>query len=122
MTRIKTKFFSLVLVVIAIFSTGCTQRIADLTLVSTKNIDMTDVHINPRRGSRQKGEDCRIALLGLIPLGLPSLKEAVDRALEKGNGNIMIDQVTSKESIWFVVASNFCIVVEGTVVNSPKAH
>lgn len=122
MTQMKTKAFSLVLVLITIFSTGCTQRIADLTLVSTKNIDMKEVHVDPRKGSRQKGEDCRIALLGLIPLGLPSLKEAVDQALEKGNGNIMIDQVTERKATWFVLATQFCFVVEGTVVNSPSVH
>ena len=102
----------------ALLLDGCSVRVADLTLVSTKNIDLSDTQLDARKGTRQKGEDCRIALLG-IPFGLPNLKEAVDKALEAGNGNVMVDEVTENKVTWFLIGHQECIVVEGTVLNAP---
>ena len=78
-----------------------------------------NTHLDSRQGRRQKGEDCKFSLLG-IPFGLPNLEEAVDRALEAGGGNIMVDQVTEFKETWFVVATQECIVVEGTILNIPE--
>jgi len=96
--------------------TACTTRVADLTLVSTKNIDLSKASLDIRKGRRVKGEDCTIALLGFIPLGIPNLEEAIDDALEKGKGNIMVDQVSYRSGVYFVIASRSCIKVEGTVL------
>jgi len=78
------------------FGTGCTVRVADLTLVSTKNIDLSNAHLDARRGVRVTGSDCVFWILGLIPLGVPNLETAIDDALVKGGGNVMVDQVTSQ--------------------------
>lgn len=96
---------------------GCSVRVADLTLISTKNIDLNEARFDAKKGQRMKGEDCVFAPLGLIPLGVPNLEEAVDDALEKGNGNIMIDEVTYRKEAYFIIASVSCIEVEGTVLN-----
>jgi hypothetical protein len=98
---------------------SCVTRIADLTLVSTKNIDLSDTQLDARKGQRQTGEDCRFFLLGFIPFGLPDLKEAVDEALEKGKGNIMVDEVTEVKDTWVVLGHIICYKVEGTVLNVP---
>jgi hypothetical protein len=101
---------------------GCTYRIADLTLVSTKNIDLTNVKLDARKGIRKKGEDCRISIL-TIPLGLPNLETAVDNALIAGGGNVLVDEVTELKNTWFLIGSQHCIVVEGSVLNiSDAAH
>lgn len=99
------------------FLGACAVRVADLTLISTKNIDLANVHIDMKQGTRVTGEDCAIALLGLIPLGIPNLEAAVDDALEKGKGNLMIDQVTYRKGSYFILVSESCIEVEGTVLN-----
>ena len=96
---------------------GCSVRVADLTLVSTKNIDLSNTQLDARKGQRHTGEDCRFNLLGLIPFGLPNMEEAVDKALEKGNGNVMVDEVTEYKNYWVVVGGVSCITVEGTVLN-----
>ena len=96
---------------------GCTFRVADLTLVSTKNVDLNNTSLDARKGTREKGEHCAFALLGLIPLGIPNLEEAVDEALEKGKGNIMVDQVTYSTGAYYILLSQSCIEVEGTVLN-----
>lgn len=108
----------LLVLMIGLFLNGCTARIADLTLVSTKNIDLSDTHLDARTGQRQVGEDCGFILLG-IPLHWPNMKEAVDQALEKGRGNIMVDQVTELKTTWMVIGTQQCFKVEGTVLTAP---
>ena len=97
---------------------GCTTRIGDLTFVSTRNIDLSHVSLDVREGKRVEGKECKFALLGLIPLGLPTLQGAVDDALDKGNGNVMIDEVTYRSDYWFVLLSQSCIRAEGTVLDT----
>lgn len=106
-----------VIVIALLLTIGCSARVADLTLVSTKNIDLSNAKLDARKGKRIKGEDCAIALLGLIPLGHPNLEKAIDNALEKGKGNVMVDQVTYQKAAYFIIASQYCIEVEGTVLN-----
>ncbi len=107
--------FACVLICFALLL-GCSTRVADLTLVSTKNIDLSNAQLDVRQGKRVKGEDCAIILLGILPLGTPSLETAIDRALEKGNGNVMVDQVTYFKWAYFILATQSCIEVEGTVL------
>lgn len=98
---------------------GCSVRVADLTLVSTKNIDLSDTHLDTRKGQRYKGKDCHFILLNLIPLGFPNMEEAVDKALEQGDGNVMIDGVIVYENVWVILGTISCIKVEGMVLNAP---
>jgi adhesin HecA-like repeat protein len=118
MTRISDGGRALALTTGLLMAARCSARIADLTLVSTKNIDLSPAQLDVRRGVRATGQDCVYAPLGLIPLGVPNLETAVDRALEKGGGNVMVDQVTYQRGIYFVVASQMCIIAEGTVLNT----
>lgn len=66
--------------------TGCSQRIADLTGISTKNIYTkgTDVGSLPKNANV---EGYHIRFLGIGA----NLEEAIDDALAKGDGNLMID-------------------------------
>lgn len=117
MTLIKSRFFSVIYAFVLISMAGCTYRIGDLTLVSTKNIDITDIGTLKTKGERIEAKDCAYSLLGLIPLGQPTLQEAVDNALEKGHGNMLIDQVTYRTAFYMIIMGQTCIKVEGTVIN-----
>ena len=97
--------------------TGCVARVADLTLISTKNIDLSNANLDARKGRRVQDQDCAISLLGLFPLGVPNLEEAIDNALDKGHGNIMVDQVSYRKFYYYIIASTNCIEVKGTVLN-----
>ena len=92
-----------------LLATGCSIRVADLTLVSTKNIDLSQLKLDARNGKRVKGQHCVFNLAGL-----PNLEVAIDRALENGGGNVMIDQVSYQKAYPFVT----CIEVEGTVLRT----
>lgn len=117
MTRLSKLVFVSTL---AVYAYGCTNRVADLTLVSTKNIDFSATSLDHKSGKREKAEDCRVAILG-IPFGFPNMETAVDKALQAGGGNLMIDEVTESKTTWFLIGTYNCIVVEGTVINSQKA-
>ncbi len=101
----------------SIILTGCTTRVADLTVISTKNIDLSNVSIDVRQGKRAVGSDCAVWPLG-IPIRIPTIETAVDRALEQGGGNIMIDQVTYVSAYTWIIASYNCIRAEGTVLST----
>ncbi|HAM36893.1 MAG TPA: hypothetical protein DEB40_09670 [Elusimicrobia bacterium] len=95
---------------------GCANRIIDFTALSSKNVDIPGV-----RGERVRGEDMASIVI-FIPTGTPNIKEAVDDALEKGNGDLLIDGVIYNK-MWYIpyVFGRFGFVVEGTVVNTKKA-
>jgi hypothetical protein len=90
--------------------TGCaTNRFADFTVVSTKNVDLT--RLTPEAieaGVNVEGQD-------LTFWSAPNMETAIDNALEKGNGNLMLDAVVSFRSGW---KSGY--IVEGTVVDVTK--
>jgi hypothetical protein len=115
----KAKVLTVVLLSTIFLATACSIRTADLTLVSTKNIDLSDTRLDAKLGQRQTAKDCVFILLGIIPFGVPNMKTAVDRALEAGKGNIMIDEVTWVENYYFVLGGQSCIKVEGTVLTVP---
>jgi len=119
LNRKKRLTYLLIAVLALLMLSSCSIRVADLTMVSTKNIDLSNTQLDARKGQRQTGEDCRFNLLGLIPFGLPNMEEAVDKALEKGKGNVMVDEVTEYKNIWVVLGVISCINVEGTVLNAP---
>lgn len=80
---------------------GCTIRTADLTLVATQNVPALTGDV---RGAFE-GSDCKV-------FGVVNLEEAIDRAIEKGNGNALKDAVLYLENYPFVT----CFRAKGTVM------
>ena len=89
---------------------GCANRLGDFTVLSTRNVDVSGL----KPGDRQKGEDCINSILG-IPLGEPNWKNAMDQALEKGKGDVLVDVVVSVNYWTAIVFGQQCVVIEGTV-------
>ena len=80
---------------------GCVTRTGDLTVVATKNVPSLNA---TERGSFE-GKDCKV-------FGIPNLEEAIDRAIEKGDGNAMTDVVLYFDNFPF----SKCYRAKGTVV------
>ena len=78
---------------------GCSQRIGDFTLISTKNVDIGGNY--KKLDDRYTGEDSRGDILG-IPLGMPDLKTAVDNCIEAGKGELLTNAVIDG-SYWTVI-------------------
>lgn len=105
------------LVASVVAGSGCTARVGNFTLISTKNVDLSDASIDTKHGKRITEDDCAPVVL-IFPIGRPDLKEAVDNALEEGRGNLMVDQVSYYRS-WYIplIFGLRCMVAEGTVVD-----
>jgi hypothetical protein len=107
---------------IVIVLAGCSARVADMSIISTKNIDLTQaVNLDVNNAERFSGEDCSFFLLNQYPFAnkLPNLEIAVDEALNRGNGNVMVDGVTEESDVWAIIGNIKCIYAEGTVLNLP---
>lgn len=104
---------------IPIFS--CSQRIADFTIISSKNIDLSRAAQYKRSGNRVKDEHMVFVLLG-IPFEQPNLKEAMDKAIEKIPGCIaLVDGVVySKVGGCFPYLGTMGYVIEGSPLIDPK--
>lgn len=108
------KKVGLVLIVfcVLILAFGCLQRsrIADLTIMASKNISTLE-------GAKEmgifEGKDCRSAFTGQMP----NMEEALDKACEAGGGNAMVDAV-----IYYKPANcifdDHCYEVKGTVIKT----
>jgi hypothetical protein len=68
---------------------GCTTRLVDFTMISTKNIDLSRSADFRRAQQRVKGKDEAMIII-FIPTGVPNMKEAIDRALESVPGAVAL--------------------------------
>ncbi|MCK4607012.1 MAG: hypothetical protein KAU35_06935 [candidate division Zixibacteria bacterium] len=108
-----------ILIVAIVNLSGCTRRVLDFTIVSSKNVTMKLA--DDGKGDRVVGTDYVWWLLS-IPLGTPNLKEAVDRAIESAGPDYdaLIDGVIYSQGYWFVVTAKTGFKVEGTPIKTTK--
>ena len=88
-------------VVAATAITGCTHRIGDFTVASTKNMDVTDAAHKIESGKRIKGID-KAHIILFIPTGIPNMKEAMDHAIESSPGSVGLSDVTIKQGSFYI--------------------
>ena len=71
-------------------------------------------------GDRFTGESCRNFILGFIPLagGDGHWETAMDKALEKGKGDLLLDVVVTLTGWSIILLSQECVEIEGTVSRS----
>jgi len=102
---------------LAFLAVGCSTRMGDLTVVSNRNarLDALDFDSLPVE-RRVEGRSSSFVFL-FIPLGAPSFEEAIDDALERGQGDLMTDVTIHSTSWWFLVGQNG-IRVQGDVRNT----
>jgi len=101
---------SIVSIGLILILSGCATRIGDFTVLSTKNVDYSrlgDYEIVP---SRAIGEDFKTWTV-------PSMEEAVDKAIESVDGGVAISDVTV-EGVYGFFSTGFRI--EGNVIVDPS--
>lgn len=106
---------------LALLATGCSTRITDFTVISSKNIDLSRGAEFKRSPVRVKGED-RKSIIIFIPTGEPNVKEAMDRAIEKTPGAIgLLDGVVTRHG-WYIpyIYGEAWYEVEGTALIDPN--
>ena len=114
---IKLNNFTIIVLISAIIVlSGCTQRLIDFTIISSKNITI-DVD---KTASRVQGTDEVVVFL--FPLGVPNLKEAVDKAIESAGPeyDALIDGVVSSYNKSFIIGV-VGYTVEGTPIKTKES-
>ncbi|WP_261859045.1 hypothetical protein [Photobacterium sanguinicancri] len=91
---------------------GCAQRVVDFTLASTKNVELNNG--NFVTGSRVIGKDTKAIVL--FPMGVPSLKEASDQAIEKDKCAVALSNVTGDYEYFSFIFGYQKYQVEGDLV------
>jgi len=110
-----------VVFLIALFTTSCTRRITDFTIISSKNVSLSEMGNYKRSAERVTGED-RMHMIIIIPTKLEiSVKEALDNTIEATPGCVaLVDGVINAENMHFVLYGTSAIIVEGTPLIDPK--
>ena len=109
-----------ILLIFSFFITSCSYRVVDFTIISTKNIDLSQAATFQRAKTRNEGKDISHIILS-IPLGNPNMKEAIDRALETIPGGIaLVDGVVYSKWWWAIIYGQRTTLVEGSPLIDPK--
>lgn len=106
--------------VFALAIAGCTQRITDFTIISTKNVDLSRAATFERARNRVEGEDGAYWIL-FIPTGFPNLKEAIDRTIETTPGAVALVDGVAYSKAWYIILTGYMsYIVEGTPLIDPE--
>lgn len=91
---------------------GCSNRIGDFTVASTKNVNMNGTQFT--EGKRVLGTD--LVPVILIPLGAPNIKEAMDVAIEEDRCAVAVNDVVIDNGMFAFLVGAFWVDVEGTLI------
>jgi hypothetical protein len=105
------------LAVVAVAFTGCTRRIGDFTMVTTKNYER---QVQYKMVGRMEGKSIKMMIL-FIPTGQPDLKDAVDEAIQAGNGVYLANAVIEYTNWYALLFGQFGYTVTGDVY-APVDH
>jgi len=96
---------------------ACTTRIAGVTMLSDRNINTKGINVSKLPKTKNViGKSVKFNLFG-IPFGMPTIKEALDDALTKADGDLMLDASLYSTGWWFLVGQTG-LEIRGTVVNT----
>ena len=87
-----------IIFLLIIFITGCTARVGDFSVLSTRNVDIGGDYILV--GRNVEGIE-KIPIVIFVPLGYPDVENAVDQALQSVEGDLMTDVVVTYQ--WFYI-------------------
>ncbi|NPA35751.1 MAG: hypothetical protein GXO47_02770 [Chlorobi bacterium] len=107
-------------VLVFIFSSSCSRRVLDFTLISSKNVDLTKGATFKRGTKRVDGSD-KVHIILLIPTGVANLKEALDEAIECTPGCVALLDGVVYYKFWYIplLYGQQTAVIEGTPLIDP---
>jgi len=114
-----TRLICAVSIVCLLVTSGCSSR-SDLTAISSKNVKLDPLRIDPARSKgRAYGEDCTSIIIIIPTGGVPTIDEAIDRALESKSANLLTDAVVTWSS-WYIpyIFGKTCWKAEGNAYDT----
>ena len=114
------KLLRMTAIIILLIGTGCTTRLVDFTVISTKNIDWSQAATFQRAKARVEGKDW-VHIIICIPTGVPSMKEAIDRAIESVPGGVALLDGVLISKFYYIpyIYGRQTYVIEGTPLINP---
>lgn len=103
---------ALLLILGAALLSGCTYRVVDLTVASTKNYNLNGNDFV--KGSRVTGEDAYPVVV--FPLGIPNIKEATDIAIENNPCAVALSDVVVTQYNYSFFFGVYGVTVEGDLI------
>lgn len=102
---------------------SCTYRVFDFTIVSTKNLPIGSREELLTKGEERVSGTDKAHMALWFPLGTPSMKEAIDRAIEQNPGAVGLVDGVVYQKMWscFFYGQNSYI-VEGTPLYLTQAR
>ena len=88
----------LVLAVFILCTAGCSSRVGDFTIISTKNVDIGSNYV--KVASQADGSDIK-PIIVVFPMGTANIKAAIDDILRKNDGDLVTDVVIDS-SYWYI--------------------
>lgn len=117
--NILSKKLTALLLIFVMLNTGCTIRLFDFTVLSSKNVDLSRMGEYERSGKRVKGKDSAHFII-IIPTGIPNMKEAIDRAIESVPGAVaLVDGVAYSKFFWAILYAQESYIFEGEALIDP---
>ena len=115
------KLTLLSLSIVALIFSSCSHRVLDFTLISTKNVDLSNGASFERGKQRVEGEDL-VHWIIFIPTGTVSIKEAVDRAIETTPGCVALVDGVIYTKFWWIpyIYGQQSATIEGTPLIDPN--
>lgn len=105
----------------AVFLSACSAHITDISVISNKNVSLNNVDIDKLPHVKNViGKDSKFVFL-FIPFGTPQIKTALNDALLKADGDLMVDASVYSKSWWFLFGVN-TIEINGTVVKTRESY
>ena len=100
------------IVVGALLLSGCTVRVADLTVASTKNYNLNGAKFI--KGKRVVAEDSYPVII--FPMGIPNVKTAADRAIEQDKCAVGLTDVVVTQLNHSFLFGKIGLRVEGNLI------
>jgi len=104
-------------------TSSCSHRLTDFTVISTKNVPLGLKAASLQKANqRVKGVD-KVHQVLFIPLGMPNMKEAIDKAIEKHPGAVGLVDGVIKTKYWTALLyGQNSYIVEGTPIYEADAE
>jgi hypothetical protein len=114
----KKNVYKIIFLITVLMSIGCSQRLADLTVVSPNNVSLSELDLDKHISKKNViGRAVKPSIL-LVPLGTPTLEEAVEDALRKGDGDLMTDVSIYDKSWSAIIFGQYILEVQGNVIKT----
>ena len=110
-----------ILVAFLFLTAACTSHLADVTAISTRELNPNEVDLNKLPTKTQiEGQHKAVTTLCTFWKRV-NLSKAVDEALDKGEGDLMLNAEISLRRIFIVIGFINTIKIKGDVVNTKAA-